>query len=209
MYDKQLVLLSYAYQVMIRYIGIKNASEANQLNKDFLHEAQKAKKRDAARKNIVAIAMGCVVAGSATFVYLYTDLKWQIIVAIFGVIAFLAEFLIFKLTAEGEVENEERGKPIAYQFFVATKGREVLNTNIVADEKGDKCALHLEVKSRSGIIATECIDGFELVNDPETEDTVVDLDNGIIYVPVERSEQVCSEEGSEHGCSEQECSEEV
>ena len=171
---------------MVQYIGVKSTEEAKQMNETFMTKANDHNKHVTARRNLLALIGFALVIGVSMATYYFLDpvkQMWQAAAAVFGVLAFLVEFFVFSKWGKDVVGVEDSDKPVGYQFFKATDGRELLDSEVVQGKRIDRADLRLTVKTESGDTATEWIRNLKLVVRPDAKNVVVDLNGGTIYTP--------------------------
>jgi hypothetical protein len=97
--------------------------------------------------------------------------------------SFGAQFAILKRYGKNLMGTEDCNKPVAYQFFKATNGRQIVEADVCRQKDSDKGDLRLSVKDDNDNVSVEYIRNFKLVSHQGTKNIVVDINGGVIYQP--------------------------
>lgn len=175
---------------MVKYIGIKTAVEAKQINEEFLQKAQKHNKRVKTWRNLIVVAVIITVVLVVwvacdvfhTIRFMFYDV-WPIVALVFVSALLGTELAMLKRCIKNIISTDDCWKPIAYQFFKATDGYTILRADICKGRSANKRILCLAVKDNKDEVSVKCIRNFKYAIRQDIQDIIVDLGHGIIYEP--------------------------
>lgn len=185
---------------MIKVVGTFSTEEAKKAGEKYTEDVRKSKKRS------FKMAVGFFILCFLGALFLSCLYCWDVYVPFYKEGMHFWTFLattavgkecffetipldiIFAITAvwlsiiEVKSAKENIKRPLAYEYFLKTDGKDVLNISFCRDSLETKCWLCLELDN-NGKVETEKIFGFKYETRTDIEETVIDVKNGIILEP--------------------------
>ena len=174
---------------MAKYLGVKTADEANALNQEYIKGVNEHNKKLRTQRNMIMLGVACLAALAILLAHIWigngadSDSTTRSIIApILIVMLGIDGFVFFCCNDEMKFECEWN-KPFAYQFFKLTDSKTILKTDVSYRGENGNRDLLLTLKNADNVVSHERIYDFKTVTKTDIDDIVVDLEQGVIYLP--------------------------
>jgi hypothetical protein len=176
--------------LVIKYVGIKTAEEAEQVRKNFVEEINNYNDEIIADRNrswLIVTILAIVVSVSVYF--FHYDAQFDFAAADFGAFGLIAGiWLAINFFILVSCHDEMRSdwlwmSPASYQFFKATQNKTLLKTEIRYNANTGKRDLVLALQDSNNEVSYDFVYGLDSTTKTDIKDTVIDLDRGVVMMP--------------------------